>query len=109
MAKNQSRRKRHRFLVNHLMIYGPKLPLAVRIDSTHTVLYVRLTREGTATTIEVENEVLADYDIQGDLVGFEVIGFEAPGRRAQVPGALPGTARSRQTPVESYDLEAAAL
>ena len=106
MAKDRSRRKRHRFLVNRLMIYGPKAPLAIRIDSTHTALYVRLTREGTAKTVEVESEVLADYDSQGRLVGFEVIGFEAPHRRARVPGVLPGAQHPTEHS-EAYELEAA--
>jgi len=57
-------------------ITGPRAPLSIHFDETHSVMYVRVSHNPIATTREVNDEVLADYDKSGDLVGFEVLGYQ---------------------------------
>ena len=67
----------------------PSHPLAIEIEKagSTTVMYVRVDAAKVATTKEVEEDVLADYDANGRLVGFEVIGL-APGRSAKILGRI---------------------
>jgi len=70
-----------------LRIRGPFRPLAVEFDETGTCLYIRFGDGRAAKTVEAQDEVLADYDRAGRLLGIEVVGLEG-GRRASVPGSL---------------------
>ena len=67
----------------------PSPPLAIEIERAGctTVMYVRVDPAKVVATREVEEDVLADYDANGRLVGFEVIGL-APGRSAKILGRI---------------------
>ena len=54
---------------------GPRPPLGIVIDRTGTALYVQVSNQDVADTREIEPGLLADYDVKGRLVGFEVIGL----------------------------------
>ena len=51
---------------------GP--PLALEFHHRGSALYIRLTDEAATRTVELEAAALADYDKQGKLVGFELLG-----------------------------------
>lgn len=110
MAK-QSRRERRRLLFSKLMIEGPRTPLSIRVDDSGTALYIKVSGEPIARTVEVQVDVLADYDRRGHLVGFEMIGLSNP-RSATVPERLSDAMGERTDPgsrrpgSSSYELEA---
>lgn len=81
------RRKDRKKIRMKLEINGPTRPLGVDFDETGTAFYVRV-REGTSVvTKAIGDEVLADYDKDGKLLGFEVIGLGA-GRAAGIPDGI---------------------
>ena len=59
-----------------ILIEGPSAPLSIHFDETRTIMYVRMSHADIASTKELPDEVLADYDGEGNLVGFEVIGYQ---------------------------------
>lgn len=58
----------------NIEVIGPSKPLAIRWSNDGPIVYVVISNEEVARTREVEEDVLADYDSNGDLVGFEVVG-----------------------------------
>jgi len=54
---------------------GFEISISARDDGTLEALYIRVSRNKVATTREVDgkDEVLADYDSNGKLVGIEVL------------------------------------
>ena len=53
---------------------GLEVSVSARQDGTLEALYIRLTNRKIARTKEiVQDQVLADYDSKGDLVGIEVL------------------------------------
>ncbi len=59
-----------------IAVQGPTPPLAVEFHPRGRAVYVRLSSEATSRSVEVDAGVVADYDIDGALVGIELIGFE---------------------------------
>ena len=51
------------------------------------MMYVVVSNEEIAVTKEIEDDVVADYDAAGRLVGFEVIGLR-PGKFGQILGRI---------------------
>ena len=58
------------------IITGDLAPLSIHFDETNTVMYVRVSHNAIESTRELPDDVLADYDAEGDLVGFEIIGYQ---------------------------------
>lgn len=81
------RRRDRKVMQMNLEIRGSRRPLGIEFDETGTAMYVRM-REGTAVvTRSVGDEVQADYDENGDLIGVEFLGITAE-REVQVPEEL---------------------
>jgi len=57
-----------------------KKPTQIRIDVQSDAGYVRYTDEPIVNTIDVwkHGQVAADIDAQGEVVGIELLGFDAP-------------------------------
>jgi uncharacterized protein YuzE len=55
---------------------GRRPSLGVEIDRTWTAMYVRVSANKITESHELESGVVADYDSEGKLVGFEIIGLE---------------------------------
>ena len=81
-------------------IKGPTKPLAIRWSNDGPIIYVVVSNAEVARTREVADDVLADYDSDGALVGFEVLGAGRP-REVEIPIRL-GTAE--ETKSEKWEL-----
>ena len=53
-------------------------PLAVEFAPHGSAVYLRLSDEQAVRTVEIEDGALADYDADGALVGFEIVGLDGP-------------------------------
>ncbi len=85
------------------VITGDLAPLSIHFDETNTVMYVRVSHNPIEFTRELPDDVLADYDAKGNLVGFEIIGYQK-GRAGTVlktlektfPSAAPAISQLRE-------------
>jgi uncharacterized protein YuzE len=62
-----------------IVIHTAAPPLAMEFAPRGSAAYLRLSHEPVDRTVEVEDGVLADYDGDGALVGFELLGLQTPG------------------------------
>ena len=53
-------------------------PLAMEFAPHGSAVYLRLSDEVAVRTTEIEDGAVADYDADGALVGFEILGLEDP-------------------------------
>lgn len=83
MARSRSK-ARKRILQMNLEIKGARRPLGIEFDETGAAFYVRIREGRSVVTRSVGDEVLADYDARGKLLGFEVIGLTDE-RAATIP------------------------
>ena len=83
MVTNRSEDQERPFHMN-LEIKGARRPLGIEFDETGTAFYVRIREGRSVVTRAVGDEVLADYDAKGKLLGFEVIGMTDE-RTATIP------------------------
>ncbi|MCE9636023.1 MAG: DUF2283 domain-containing protein [Planctomycetes bacterium] len=84
-----SRKSKFETLVGSLRLhmYGPTKPLGIEFGEAGACIYVIVSRNPVTRTKEIQPEVVADYDKDGRLVGFEVIGaLSKP--MVEVPGSL---------------------
>ena len=70
-------------------IKAPTPPLGIELGrcGSTTVMYVRVSDGKIVITKELEEDVLADYDANGRLVGFEVVGLR-PGKSGNILGRI---------------------
>ena len=100
MRKTRKRSTREAF---RFLVCGPRPPLAVTWSDVGSVVYVKVKAGKVKRTHEVEEDVVADYDANGDLLGFEIIGAMAD-RPLRVPGRWTSTAE-RARPADQWVLE----
>ncbi len=61
-----------------IRVHSSAPPLAMEFAPRGSAVYLRLSDELAVRTTEIEDGAVADYDADGSLVGFEILGLEDP-------------------------------
>ena len=96
--------QKRKSLTVKLDVTGPRPPQSVRWAMDGPILYVAVSAAEVARTVEVSEDLIADYDSDGNLIGFEIIGA-LRSQSYKVPDTYEKALRVKQGTAEPGDAD----